>query len=156
MNGKIILLTCQKPTPCVTPSQWTGRLFQYDTLEQFTLQGRYYYDDLYQRERTIEEFQLGSDKEAFDILYLHNQQVQYKYNFNTKECTKETITRPWRKFGIPQNATSVGESYIGSSAVQDANLLVTSWETTFVDDKGVQWEYHGTWTWECKLPDNSI
>ena len=73
----------------------------------------------------------------------------------TKECTKQAITRPWMDLGIPTNATSFGESYIGSSAVPNANLLVTIWGDRFKDEKGNEIDYMGVWTYESCLPVHS-
>lgn len=70
----------------------------------------------------------------------------------TKECTKQAITRPWIDVGVPANATNLGESYIGSSAVPGGNLLVTIWRNQFKDDKGNEIDYFGTWTLEACLP----
>ena len=87
---------------------------------------------------------------------MHSEKIQYVYDLKAKTCQKQTIDRPWRDFGIPKNATSYGESYIGSSAVEDANLLVTLWGTTFTDDKGNKIDYSGVWTYEACLPVNII
>jgi hypothetical protein len=37
---------------------------------------------------------------------------------------------------VPTNGTSLGESYIGSAAVPNANLLTTLWSNEFTDSKG--------------------
>lgn len=116
------------------------------------VRGKLTYDSVYQRERIIEERILGSDQEFLDRLYLHNAQVEYVYNFKTKQCTKQTITRPWRNLGVPQNATSMGESYIGSSAVPNANILTTIWGANFTDTQGNKYRYLGVWSYEGCLP----
>lgn len=76
----------------------------------------------------------------------------YVYNFKTKNCSVEKIDRPWRNFGVPKNATNMGEAYIGSSAVHKAHLLVTSWKDEMTDKKGNKYEYTGVWTLEACLP----
>ena len=119
-----------------TPPQWEARIFGYDTVNNGSFRARIGYDSVYKRERIIEEYTLGTDDEVFDVLYLHNVQTEYRFNLKTKECKKQPITRPWRDFGIPQNATFLGESYLGSSAVPNANLLITIWKDSFVDEQG--------------------
>ena len=119
-----------------TPPQWEGRLFGYDTVSNATFRGRVAYDSVYRRERLIEEYVLGSEDDVFENLYLHNLQIEYQFNLKTKVCKKQPITRPWRDFGIPQNATYLGESYLGSSAVPNGNLLVTIWKDQFIDSQG--------------------
>ena len=120
------------------------------------LRGYLSYDSVYQRERFIEEQRLGTDKEFFDNLYLHNQNVLYKFNLKTRECKKNPVDRPWRNFGIPQNATAYGESYIGSSAVPNANILTTIWGGKYTDQQGNKVEYMGVWTYEACLPISSV
>ena len=100
----------------------------------------------------IEEYILGSSDNFYDILYLHSQKIQYVYDLKAKTCTKQTIDRQWRDFGIPQNATSLGESYIGSSAVPNAGVLTTIWSDKFNDEKGNEYNYLGVWTYEACLP----
>lgn len=150
LAGSAVL--CQVPVPCSTPAQWEARFFSYDEFQHDTISARLSYDAIYKRERVIEEFQLGKEDDFYDVLYLYNQKVEYRYNLKTKECQKLPITREWRDYGIPANSTSLGESYIGSSAVPGANLLVTIWTHEFVDSKGQKVEYLGTWTYEACIP----
>ena len=100
----------------------------------------------------IEEYVLGTADNYYDIIYLHSQKIQYVYDLKAKTCTKQTIDREWRDFGIPKNATSLGESYIGSSGVANAGLLTTIWQDKFEDDKGNEYNYMGVWTYEGCLP----
>lgn len=127
---------CQVPRPCVTPPQWEGRYLGYDRFRGSQNRAYLSYDSIYKRERVIDEFTLGSEDDFYDTLYLHNQNVEYRYNFKTKQCQRQALTREWRDFGIPANATSLGESFIGSSAVPGANLLVTLWQDSFKDQNG--------------------
>jgi hypothetical protein len=76
----------------------------------------------------IEEYTLGTESAAYDILYLRNQKLQYVFNMITKECQKVSVDMPWTPIGISKNATFLGESYMGSSAVPNASVLVTLWE----------------------------
>lgn len=69
------------------------RYFAYDRLRKDTIRAYLSYDSVYKRERIIDEFTLGSQDDFFDSLYLHNQNVEYKYNFKTKVCVKSALTR---------------------------------------------------------------
>jgi hypothetical protein len=142
----------QKPTPCQTPPQWEARYTGYDSVKKDYVRAHLTYDAVYKRERVIEERVLGSDKEFYDVLYLHNQGIEYRVDLKTKNCTKQSITRPWVNFGIPANATSFGESYLGSSAVPNANVLASLWGLQFVDTRGDKIDYFGVWTYEACLP----
>ena len=59
-------------------------------------------------------------------------------------------------FGIPRNATNVGEFYVGGSSISNANILVTSWGDKFKDAIGEEVYYTGVWTYEACLPINYI
>ena len=124
----------------------------FDTVKKDYIRAHITYDAIYQRERVIEEYVLGSDDEYFDVLYLHQQNIEYVFNLKTRNCTTRPRTRPWINFGVPQNATSYGESYLGSDAVPNANVLTTLWGYQFVDQKGDKIDYFGIWTYEACLP----
>lgn len=118
----------QQPKPCVTPLQWEGGLFDYGEKVNFAVRGRLSYDGVYHRERLIEIVDVGGQPEqAYDVIALFDLQTEYVYNFRARNCTRRTLTRPWREFGIPSNASSYGEAYVGSSALPSAGLLVTRW-----------------------------
>ncbi len=114
--------------------------------------GKIFYDAVYKRVRTVSEFQEGKEEDAFDVLRLHAQKVEYIYDFNTKKCTKQPLTREWRDFGIPNNAKSIGESYIGSSGIPNAGVLTTVWEDEFKGQDGRIMYWIGHWTYEACLP----
>lgn len=148
----LTMANSQVPVPCTTPYQWEGRIFLYDDVRRETVRARITYDSIYQRERIIEEYRLNTTQGAVDVIYLHKQNLMYVYNLNTKSCQRKTSDRPWREYGIPKNATSLGESYLGSAAVPNANVLATLWGDTFVDPKGNKVYYRGVWTYEACLP----
>ena len=70
----------------------------------------------------------------------------------TRQCQVQPISRPWRNFAVPANATFFAENYIGSSAVPNANLLTSTWGFNVTDSQGNQGRYMGTWTIEACLP----
>merc|ERR1712127_492852 len=161
MNSNLILLCmalaittviAQDPKPCETPSLWHARHHQYDPIKRERSRGFTTYDATHKRKRFVEEFEEGQDKEAFDVLELHSIKTVYEFNFKTKECKKYEITHDFRDFGIPRNAKSVGESYIGSSGIPGAGLLTTLWEDDFKDSKGEEFYYFGQWTYDACLP----
>lgn len=78
------------------------------------MRARLTYDAVFKRERVIDEVYTNSSKEHYDIIYLHQEQKQYKLNLKTRECSIENITRPWRNIAIPESAQSLGQSYIGT------------------------------------------
>ena len=96
------------------------------------MKGHITYDAVLQRERIIDEIYFNSSKNYFDIIYLHKENTQYKLNIKTRECVVESITRPWRNIAIPDDAQSLGESFIGSGEIRNAGLLTCNWFGKFV------------------------
>lgn len=94
---------------------------------KFFIKGHLTYDSVLKRERIVDEIYFNSTKTYYDILYLHQQQKQYRLNLKTRECVVEPITRPWRDISIPETAQSLGESFIGSGEIHNAGLLIHNW-----------------------------
>lgn len=120
-------VAAQAPQPCVTPKQWEANFFEANEQRGFTIRGRLSYDAVYHRERIIEQFNVGQQERAFEIIVLYDLNIEYVYDFSTRNCTHRALSRTWRDFGIPPNARSVGEAYIGSSAVLSGNILTSLW-----------------------------
>jgi len=145
----------QVPRPCITPPQWEGRLFDYNAEQKFEQRGYLSYDAIYQRERIIEEIEVGDDRDYYDVVALFQAKMEFVYNFRTHNCTRRTIDRAWRDFGIRQGARSYGEAYVGSSGVPGASVLVTIWGGNFTTPENHTVNYFGTWTYQGCLPVSS-
>ena len=126
------IVVSQKPTPCTSPPQWEARLYDTNEQQKFLLRGKLSYDSIYRRERLIDEVEQGSEDNYFETLALFDSQLEFVYDFKTKNCTRRPITRQWRDFGIRSDARSYGEAYIGSSAFPGTGLLVTIWYVSFL------------------------
>jgi hypothetical protein len=120
-------VAAQVPVPCTTPPQWEGRLFEVNEQEQFMVRGRLSYDSLYHRERFVDEVDVGRQESFYDTIALFDSQVEYIYDFRARNCTRRPLTRPWRDFGIRPDARSMGEAYVGTSALPSSGILVTLW-----------------------------
>lgn len=134
----LILVLCllgfvaaQQPTPCTTPPQWEASIFEVNEQRRVMARARLSYDATYHRERVIEEIDVGRQESFFDIIALFDSKLEFIYDLRNHNCTRRPLTRAWRDFGIRPNATSFGESYIGSSALPAANVLVTLWYVFF-------------------------
>ena len=123
----VAIAAAQVPVPCTSPPQWEARIFDSNEEQNFDLLGRLSYDSLYHRERLIDEEDDAGDQDQFDTVSLFDLQVEFVFNFHTRNCSRRALTRPWRDFGIRANATSYGEAYIGASAVPGAGILATIW-----------------------------
>jgi hypothetical protein len=117
----------QQPTPCVTPPQWVANVFDVNEQQGFMVRGRLSYDATFHRERIIEEVEVGRQDSYYEVLALFDAQTEYVYDFKYRNCSHRRIDRPWRDFGIPPEARSLGEAYIGTSALPGLGLLVTLW-----------------------------
>jgi hypothetical protein len=129
-----VLLVCllgmavaQQPRPCTTPPQWEANIFDSNQQQKFAVRGRFSYDSTYHRERLIEEIIDPTQESFYDVIALFDAQIEFIYDFKTRNCTRRPLTRPWRDFGIRSDATSYGEAYIGTSALPGLGLLVTMW-----------------------------
>ena len=52
--------------------------------------------------------------------------VEYRYDYETKQCTHRPNPYPFRPIGVPSGATLLGEGYIGASGDPGAGMLVSS------------------------------
>jgi len=121
------LTVAQPPRPCVSPLQWEARFFDSDVSQHLTIRGRLSYDADNRRERILQQVDVSHQEDAYDIIALYNERVEYVYDFNAKNCTRRPLTRPWRDFGIPPDSRSFGEAYIGSPDIREGFLFVTLW-----------------------------
>jgi len=121
------IVVAQQPQPCTTPQQWEATFFDINESQRVFVRGRLSYDATYHRERLIEEVGVGRDGKFYDVIALFDSKLEFIIDLRTNNCTRQPLTRAWRDFGIRANATSLGEAYIGSSAVPGANVLATLW-----------------------------
>jgi hypothetical protein len=121
------IAVAQPPSPCTTPPQWEANVFDINGQQKLMVRGRLSYDATNHRERIIEEVDVGRQNSSYDIISWFDSKMEYIYDFNTRNCTRRPITRPWRNFGIRPDARSYGEAFIGTSAVLGANIFVTMW-----------------------------
>ena len=108
------------------------------------------------RERFTETVDIGCKEDKFDILYLHDESIEYVLNLKTKKCIKRQIEKPWIDFGIPKDSIFITSTVLGSLAVKDANLRVDLWRNEFKDPFGNKVKYMGTWSTVGCLPIESI
>jgi hypothetical protein len=120
-------VAAQAPVPCTTPQQWEANIFEINEQQRLLVRGRLSYDAVYHREHLIEEVDVGRTDNAYEVVILYDLKIEYIYDFKARTCTHRTLTQPWRDFGIPPNARSMGEAYVGTSAVAGAGLLATLW-----------------------------
>ncbi|KAJ8309365.1 hypothetical protein KUTeg_014239 [Tegillarca granosa] len=95
------------------------------------------YDEDSTRIRIIEEEEIGSQREFYDTLYLHNIGKEYKINLKTRKCNVTALTRPFRPFGVPREAKFDGEATIGAAGVPGESLTVVNFNGTFSDDSSI-------------------
>jgi hypothetical protein len=117
----------QQPRPCQTPPQWEAFIFDTNDQEKSTIRGRLSYDATNHRERILEDVVIGSQNTSYDRIALFDVKVEYIYDFNTQNCTRRALTRPWRDFGIRPDAKSYGQAYVGTGIIPDLGFLVSLW-----------------------------
>ncbi len=121
------LVAAQVPVPCTTPQQWEASIFEVNEQNQFMVRGRLSYDAVYHRERIIEEVDVGRTDDVYEIIALYDLKIEYIYDFKARNCSHRAVTRPWRDFGIAPDSRSLGEAYVGTSAIAGAGILTSLW-----------------------------
>merc|ERR1719315_204486 len=128
-----VYCSAQTPTPCKSPEQWGGRIYQSDRTKEFSTYGKITYDESNQRFRIIEEIEQGSTRDYYDTLYLHNIGKQYTFNLKTRKCNVTTLTRPFRGFGVPPFAKFLFEAEIGAAGVPGESIIAQTFDGEFRD-----------------------
>ena len=132
------------------------RVVSFDKSLKEMIRAQILHDSVNKRERLVGESVIGNITEYYDLLYLHNEKIEYKINLMTKVCTKQALSRQWIDFGIPKIIDNSKKIYIGSSSIPDANLLITSWANKITDKNGNEFIFLGTWTYEDCLPVSAV
>ncbi|KAL4237795.1 Mammalian ependymin-related protein 1 [Mactra antiquata] len=128
-----VYCAAQTPEPCQSPQQWEGRIFRSDRTKQEAMIGKVSYDETNKRVRIIEEVEQGTEKDYYDVLWLHNIQREYRFNLKTRKCNVTTLMRPFRPFGVPPFAKFVFEAEIGAAGVPGESLIAQTWDGEFED-----------------------
>ena len=131
----LVVVYAQVPRPCESPKQWEGRFFRYDRDKAFQQIAKLSYDETNTRAREIEEIEFGSDREIYDVLYLHNVGKEYRLNIKTRKCNVTALTRPFRPYGVPPGAQFDGSATIGAAGIPGESLVVENWSLVDGDDK---------------------
>ncbi|XP_029932394.1 ependymin-like [Myripristis murdjan] len=133
MKGLVLLLCltlgclAQRPHPCQSPPLLTGSLSVSSSNEKLMAYAKYSYDAWGQR---IRFKQIGSyENKTFheDVLVLYKQEVLYKINQRNQTCCKKRLHGCFHPLAIPQNASLLGQSVLGSSSAPGQGLLVNTW-----------------------------
>ena len=114
-------------------------------MKSFKLEGLISYDAVYRRQRFVWKEKIGNQFQEIDRLFLEKQKVLYEFNVLTKKCSK-IENFEWKDYSVPLTSTFLGSSYIGSSAVPNANILTNAWAWNSTDAKGNNIEIIGVWT----------
>lgn len=110
----ILGVSAQSPKICIAPGQFHTRMSQYnhgdDTIRRFI----WVYDSENKREVLFEEMDAFTPgRKFYEYLIFSKENIMYTFDLRTHECSKSTPRRPWRDFGIPNNATFENEYTIG-------------------------------------------
>jgi len=116
----------QLPTTCPGPKQFEGRFQRYDRERQAQVRGAIAYDETQRREREFEDIDIAGKKMAFDILRLHEQNIEYRVDRSTKKCNITTPRRPFFPIGVPPDAKFIGEGVIGAAGIPGEAVTVAT------------------------------
>ncbi|XP_065177896.1 mammalian ependymin-related protein 1-like [Sycon ciliatum] len=138
----VVVARSQVPEPCEAPNVWEGRVFEVVPSRRFERFGKISYDKLGERFRIIEELNGGNTTVRYDELYLHKEKIRYRFNLNTRVCTKEALTEPFQPIEVVTGARFESELYIGSSSVPGGSVAVD----LFGGERTVEGPYQATFT----------
>lgn len=125
----------------------------YDYDQNVVVKAGLIFDAQNRRTRTLNDIKyFNQSAKKYDVIDLYKENIQYVYDFDTKYCAKFKFEQPWVSYDVPDNATFLGEGYLGSSAFDKAYLLVNSWKYDFIDEYGYATNYTGSWTDQLCLP----
>jgi hypothetical protein len=138
----------QTPTPCITPPQWTGLVFELDPGKQFERILNLTYDSLEQRIYAREFDEEQEQREVYEIWYFYEKKEGFKINLrNPQVCEKFTITREWRPFGVPADATYTGIRYLGEKGVSSGTgIALEHWTHNYALAEGILGHFGGGFT----------
>eukprot|EP00105_Crassostrea_gigas_P002327 XP_011414821.1 PREDICTED: mammalian ependymin-related protein 1-like [Crassostrea gigas] len=107
---------------------------------------RVVYDENAPRVRITEDISIGNQVDFYDVVYLHN--VEYRLNLKTRQCNMTAITRPFRQFGVPQDANFIGKATIGIAGIPGENVVIENYNGQFRDGT----KYFGDVTYPDCIP----
>lgn len=110
------------------------------------------YDANTRRQRVVENVWLNGKKLVFDVLYLDDAKVVYRFDGQENKCVKTQVTEPWKDLGVAKGAKLVSEQVIGSAAIKDANIRTNLWSSEFEDSQGNKIVSFETWSSVGCLP----
>jgi len=120
---------------CDAPKEFEARVFRVDVEKKTESRARLAYDSENQRIAHVDEVDTHhKDREFFHEIVLFHEKTRYLINLKKKECKKESISFPFRRFGVPVNASFVGEATIGTEALSNAGVLTNLWEEENKDE----------------------
>merc|ERR1711963_1383096 len=129
----VAFAAAQVPRPCQSPTQWEGRIYRSDESKNFTQFAKISYDEQGKRVREIEELEFGSDREFYDVIYLHNENKEYRLELKSRKCNVSTISRPFIPAGIPVEGRYVGEAVVGPVNIANEHVTVVTYDGKFSD-----------------------
>ncbi|KAI8486651.1 Mammalian ependymin- protein 1 [Branchiostoma belcheri] len=146
----------QVPEPCRTPSVWESNVGVQDFERGIFVRAKLSYDSHNMRIRRIEEVdESRTDKEYYDILYLHNTMPgkEYRFNLRTKQCETRELNYPFRPIEIPMNANHFGDFTVGTKGAPHEGVVVSMWGERN-QQEGTDWV--GVFTYTGCVPVNDM
>ncbi|XP_054896871.1 ependymin-like [Poeciliopsis prolifica] len=120
----------QEPKPCVSPEMLTGGV-SVATASGLMTSGTVAYDALGKRLRARHYGNFGNITVAVDELMLYHQEVMYEINWSAMTCRKLPLDTYFMPLHIPEEASLLGQAFLGSSSSWGMGLLTNTWVGQF-------------------------
>ncbi|XP_059811397.1 ependymin-like [Hypanus sabinus] len=116
------------PQRCTSPDQMEGMVSVFHPVNFVDNYGNFSYDAINKRfYKSVFVFRGGHQQwKQVDIL-LFQESVMYRYFPHNGTCLKSSLRAPFRKFGVPKDATFIGQVYIGSVDIPKAGVRTNVW-----------------------------
>ncbi|WAR18765.1 EPDR1-like protein [Mya arenaria] len=115
----------QVPERCESPKQWQGGRLS-TVASRSSKRRSFFYDEPGMRIRTIEEIDVGKERDYYDVLQLHKENKEYRVNLRTKKCNVTSIMFPFRQVGVPPEAKFLFMGEFGPASIQFEHLTAVT------------------------------
>ncbi|XP_005806559.1 ependymin-like [Xiphophorus maculatus] len=127
----LVAATSQAPKPCFAPELLTGGVSVMAAGGLMTTSGAVAYDALGQRLRARHYGSFGNLTVAVDELMLYQQEVMYEINWSAQTCRKLPLDTYFIPMQVPEDASLLGQTILGSSSSWGMGLLTNTWVGQF-------------------------
>ncbi|XP_045212792.2 uncharacterized protein LOC123563817 [Mercenaria mercenaria] len=104
-----------------------------DRYKQFYELAEHYFDEMYMRTFSIEEREVGKERNYYAKLHLYNEGLNYTLNLKTMLCTVSKLTHSFHRVGIQPDARFLFEGEYGAAGIPAESIIAATFGGKFED-----------------------